>query len=146
MGEGWAPVSVWEKWWWVLTSPGSTTWGEASKVASMPTGVSPRLTRSAIRVPSTTSPRSALSARMANGFLIQMRMMLRACLRSPTHCYVGLAAYANGSGLVSFHHPKRACELSLHTLAGRRPAREALEDGDRSRALCERTRDVPKGS
>jgi hypothetical protein len=56
-----------------LTSPGSTTWREASNVASMRSGVSPRLTCSAIRVPSTTSPRSLPSAKIANGSLIQVR-------------------------------------------------------------------------
>src|ERR1700689_3525552 len=63
-------------------SPGSTTWREASKVASgRIAGDRPRAMHSTISAPSTTIPRSALAARMASGSLIHRRMRGRTPFR-----------------------------------------------------------------
>src|ERR1700727_2787284 len=61
----------------------------------MRSGVSPRPTRSAIRVPSTTSPRSAPSAKIANGSLIQSRIA-PAPLFQPFLNWESAEAHVNG--------------------------------------------------
>ena len=42
MPAGCERVSVWKKWWWVLMSPGITTWRDASKSWTGPAGMLPR--------------------------------------------------------------------------------------------------------
>src|ERR1700733_14125861 len=76
-------------------SPGSPTCREASNVASIRSGVLPFPTRSAIRVPSTTSPRSAPSAKIANGSLIQSRIA-PAPLFQPFLNWESAEAHVNG--------------------------------------------------
>jgi hypothetical protein len=64
--------------------PGSTTWVPASNTATGRAGVPPAGTSPVMKPPSTTTPRSAPSARMASGSLIQSA--LPAAIELPCRC------------------------------------------------------------